>query len=111
MIDTIDILAYGGIAALVILLVVFEIRDRTAGGQFVRGGGYEYYTPDNSCVRVQHTFGSHYRIYVFSECPVQTSEDRLGIYFPIRAQSACEAEFIIDQLYQRRKIESGAEEV
>lgn len=99
--DGLSVLAYGGIAVLVILLVVFEMKEGFFGRRTPRGGGYEYYTVDNSCVRIHKAFGSLYKVYVHTDCPVPTKQDRFGSYFPVRARSASEAEYIIDNLYRR----------
>ena len=96
------ILAYGGIAVLVILLLVFEMQEGRIGrSRAPDNGGYEYYTESGEVLRIRHTFGSLFKVYVFGYCPVATKEDRLGTYFSVRARSASEAESIIDGIYRR----------
>lgn len=99
--DTLNILKYGGITALLILLLVFEIKDGHIGGRKPTSGGYEYYTAANSSVRIQHVFGSLYKVYVFGNSPAPTKKDRFGTYFTVRARSASEAEYIVDDIYRR----------
>ena len=100
--DTLTILAYGGIAVLVILLIIFEIKEGRSGiSHTPQNSGYEYYTKSGETLRVRHVFGSLYKAYVFGYCPVATKKDRFGIYFPIRARSASEAEYLIDGIYRR----------
>lgn len=101
--DTLNILAYGGIAVLVILLIIFEIKEGRIGRSHApQNGGYEYYTESGEALRICHVFGSLYKAYVFGYCPVTTKKDRLGVYFPVRARSASEAEYLIDGMYRRR---------
>lgn len=53
--DTLNILAYGGIAVLVILLIVFEIKEGRIGRNHTpQNGGYEYYTESGETLRVRH---------------------------------------------------------
>lgn len=100
--DTLNILAYGGIAVLAILLLIFEIKESRIGrNNAPNNGGYEYYTENGEVLRIRHTFGSLYKVYVFGYCPISTKEDRLGTYFSVRARSASEAESIIDGIYRR----------
>lgn len=100
--DTLTILAYGGIAVLVILLIIFEIKEGRIGRSHTpQNGGYEYYTESGETLRVRHVFGSLYKAYVFGYCPVATKKDRFGVYFPVRARSASEAEYLIDGIYRR----------
>ena len=100
--DTLNILAYGGIAVLVILLIIFEIKEGRIGrGHTPQNGGYEYYTESGETLRIRHVFGSLYKAYVFGYCPVSTRKDRFSVYFPIRARSASEAEYMIDGIYRR----------
>lgn len=100
--DTLTILAYGGIAVLVILLIIFEIKDGRIGRSHApQNGGYEYYTENGETLRVRHVFGSLYKAYVFGYCPVATKKDRIGVFFPVRARSASEAEYLIDGIYRR----------
>ena len=100
--DTLNILAYGGIAILVILLIIFEVILGGIGMSHTpQNGGYEYYTESGETLRVRHVFGSLYKAYVFGYCPVATKKDRFGVYFPVRARSASEAEYLIDGIYRR----------
>lgn len=100
--DTLTILAYGGIAVLVILLIIFEIKEGRIGRSHTsQNGGYEYYTESGETLRVRHVFGSLYKTYVFGYCPIATKKDRFGVYFPVRARSASEAEYLIDGIYRR----------
>lgn len=99
--DSLNVLGYGGIAALIILLVIFELKEGRLGNRRPQGGGYEYYTPDNSRVRIHKTFGSLYKVYVYGNCPVATRRDRFGCYFTVRARSASEAEYLVDDIYQK----------
>lgn len=100
--DTLMILAYGGIAVLVILLIIFEIKEGRIGrSHTLQNGGYEYYTESGETLRVRHVFGSLYKAYVFGCCPVATKKDRFGVYFSVRARSASEAEYLIDGIYRR----------
>ena len=102
MYDTLNILAYGGTAALIILLIIFEIREAVIGrSRTPQNGGYEYYTPNGETIRIRHVFGSLYKAYVFGCCPAATKEDKFGVYFPVRARSASDAEYFIDSIYQR----------
>lgn len=99
---TLNILAYGGIAILVILLIIFEIKEGRIGRSHTpQNGGYEYYTENGEMLRIRHVFGSLYKTYVFGYCPVATKKDRFGVYFPVRACSASEAEYLIDGIYRR----------
>lgn len=97
--NILDILAYGGIAVLVILLVIFELKDRNTASCST-DKAYEYYTADGSSVRIRHVFGSLYKIYTFGSCPVPTKHDRVGCYFTVRARSASDAENKVDNLYR-----------
>jgi hypothetical protein len=97
--DNLTIIAYGGIAVLVILLTIFEIKESRS--YTPQNGGYEYYTEGGEVLRVRHVFGSFYKVYVFGYCPVATKKDRFGVYFPVRARSAREAEYHIDGIYRR----------
>lgn len=100
--ETLNILAYGGIGVLVALLIVFEFKEGRIGRSHTpQNGGYEYFTESGDSLRVRHVFGTLYKAYVFGYCPVETKKDRLGIYFPIRARSASEAEYLIDGIYRR----------
>lgn len=100
--DILMTLAYGGIAVLVFLLIIFEIREsRIVGKHTAQIRGYEYYTESGEALMIRHVFGSLYKAYVFGHCPVATREDRFGNYFPVRARSASEAEYLIDGIYRR----------
>ena len=98
--DKLEILRYGGVAVLVVLLVIFEMTDRRPV-QRTKGlrGGYEYYTPDGSRVLIRHVLGSRFKVYVYDECPIPTSRDRYGKFFKVNARSAYEAELKVDQAY------------
>lgn len=97
---TLSYLSYGGIACLIVLLLIFEFRDGLMGlGGTPRYSGYEYYTASGEGLRIRHVFGSLYKVYVTGECPVPTKRDRYGTYFTVRAHSASEAEYAIDSLY------------
>lgn len=96
-----NIFAYGGIGILIILLVIFELKERGFGKRMPQGGGYDYYTPDNSRVRINKVFPSLYKIYVYSNSPVSTKRDRFGYYFTVKARSASEAEYLVDAIYQQ----------
>lgn len=101
--DTLNILAYGGIGILLVLLIIFEIKEGRIGrGHAPQNGGYEYYTQNGEMLRIRHVFGSLYKAYVFGYCPVATKKDRFGVFFPVRARSASEAEYLIDGIYRRR---------
>lgn len=101
--ETLTLLQYGGIAVLVVLLIVFEIKEGRIGRSYTpQNGGYEYYTESGAILRIRHVLGSLYKVYVFGGyCPVATKKDRFGDYFSIRACSAAEAEYLIDGIYQR----------
>ena len=100
--DILNILAYGGISILVFLVILFEIKDGRIGRNHTpHDGGYEYYTESGEILRIRHAFGSLYKVYVFGYCPVATKKDRFGVYFPVRARSASEAEYLIDGIYRR----------
>ena len=97
--DTLVLLKYGGLGALLLLLVLFEIRDLrfgAAGGK-QSGASYQYFTPDGSCVLVRKALLG-YKVYV-SNSPIPTMRDRYGDYIKIYARSAEEAEFKIDQMF------------
>lgn len=98
--DSLNILGYGGIAVLIILLVIFELKEGRLGKRRAQSGGYEYYTPDNNKVRIYKAFGSLYKIYVYGNCPVETKKDRFGCFFTVRARSASQAEYLVDDIYQ-----------
>lgn len=97
--DDLTILSRCGIAVLAVLLLVFEIREGRAGHGGPANTGYEYYTPDGSRIRIRHVAGTLYKVYVFDDCPVPVTQDRFGNCFTIRAGSAQEAEYTIDELY------------
>jgi len=96
--DTLNILFYGGISAVVILLTIFEITSRS---HTLQTSGYEYFTENGDTLRVCRDRGSFYKVYVFGYCPVATKKDRFGTYFKVRARSASEAEHLIDGIYRR----------
>lgn len=98
--DSLYVLPYGGITVLVVLLVIFELKEGRLGTNTVRACGYEFFASDGSRVRINKAFGSLYKVYTFDWCPVPTKQDRFGRYFTIRARSASEAEYIVDGLYQ-----------
>lgn len=99
--DTLNVLGYGGIAVLIILLAIFEWKDGRFGKRTPHSEEYEYYTADNSFVRIHKVFGSLYKVYVYNDSPVPTKKDKFGSYFTVRARSESEAEYIIDGMYQR----------
>ena len=98
--ETLSILAYGGIGLLGFLLMVFEIRDIRTGGNKIPGNtAYEFYTSNGTRVRISKTFGSGYKVYVYGNCQIKTKKDRYGrSFFTVRARSASEAEYVIDDL-------------
>ena len=98
--DILNILRYGGITVLLTLLIVFELKEGRFGNQRLPSGGYEYYTINNKPVRIYKAFGSLYKVYD-SHCPFPTKTDRFGNYFTVKARSAPEAEYLIDDIYQR----------
>lgn len=100
--DSLNSLGYGGIAVLIILLIIFELKEGRLGNRAPQSGGYEYYTPDKSRVQIHKAFGTLYKVYVYNNCPVPTKKDRFGCYFTVRARSASEAEYIVDDIYQSR---------
>lgn len=98
--DKLEILRYGGVAVLVVLLVIFELTDRSPVGRKKGSkGGYEYYTPDGSCVLIRHVLGSRFKVYIYGVCPIATCRDRYGEFFKVNARSAHEAELKVDQAY------------
>lgn len=97
--DVLNTLSYGGIVLLILLLAVFEFKDRQ-GGNYANNSGYEYYTHNNIGVRIRQVFASRYKVYVYDACPVQTKRDRFGVYFTLKARSASDAEHQIDELYR-----------
>lgn len=99
--DELTVLYYGGIATLAILLLIFEIRGFRSGG-YSNNHTYVYYTVGNIPVRIRHTVGSSYKVYVTDNipCPAETKADRFGRYFKIKARGAQDAEFQIDELYR-----------
>ena len=105
--DVLNVLKYGGAAALIILLIVFELEEGYLGRRKNCSRGYEYYTADGSRVRIHKAFGSLYKIYVCSACSVPTKRDRFGSYFTVRARSASEAEYIVDETYLREGIDES----
>ena len=101
--DVLNVLRYGGIAVLVTLLIVFELKDGRFGKRrpLPLIEGYDYYTVKGYRVRIHKAFGSLYKVYVYNNCPVSTKKDRSGDYIPIRARSASEVEHIVDAIYQQ----------
>lgn len=97
--DTLNMLLYGGIATLIGLLFVFEIKDRKGGNY--SNNGYVYYTYNNVAVRIRHLFSSQYRVYVYNNCPIQTKKDSYGTYFSLKGHSAADIEYQVDELYRR----------
>lgn len=97
--DMLNILSYGGIAVLIILLVIFEIKDHKGGNY--NNSSYVYYTYNNIAVRIRHLFSSRYKVYVYDTCPIPTKRDRYGTYFTLKAQSTADIEFQIDELYRQ----------
>ena len=97
--DKLDILRFGGIGVLVVLLVIFELTNRSPRRRQNSLKGYEYYTPDGSRVLIRHVFGSCFKVYVYGACPVMTGSDRYGDLFKVHARSASEAEYKVDQAY------------
>lgn len=100
--DVLNILGYGGISLLCLLLIIFEIKDRSFAVSRSVDMGYEYYTCGNVVVRIQHLFANRYKVYISdaSSCPIPTKQDRYGAYFNLKAGSASEAESKIDELYR-----------
>lgn len=96
--ETLNILPYCGIVALILLLVTFEVKYRQKGTNQI-GNSYTYYTPSNGAVRICHMFGSRYKVYVKDTCPVPVKHDRFGDYFILNARSAADVEHQIDDLY------------
>lgn len=96
--DVLSIFPYGGIATLTLLLMIFELRDKQDGNH-TNNVGYKYYTHNNISVRIRHISASHYKVYVYDSCPVQTKKDCYGAYFTLKARSASDAEHQIDELY------------
>lgn len=96
--DSLELLARFSILGIVILLLVFEFGEH-GSGRGTSNAGYEYYTPDGSRVRIRHIAGTLYKVYVFDDCPVPVTRDRFGNCFTVRAGSAQEAEYAIDELY------------
>ena len=97
--DKLEILRYGGVAVLAVLLVIFELTDRNPVGRKKGLRGYEYYAPDGSRVLIRHVLGSRFKVYVYGVCPIATCRDRYGEFFKVNARSAHEAELKVDQAY------------
>ena len=97
--DVLNIMSYGGIITLIVLLIIFEVKGRQ-GGSYNNNSGYIYYTYNNIAVRIRHLAASRYKIYVNDFCPIQTKKDRYGTYFNMRACSASDAEYQIDELFR-----------
>ena len=99
--DSLTILAYGSMAILALLLIIFEIRDARIGKSYMPNSvPYAFYTESGECVHIRKMFGSNYRVYADGNCPVPLRRDRRGNYFSIRAHSAPEAEAIVDEIYR-----------
>lgn len=99
--EALDILRYGGIGVIALLLIMFEFKEGYAGnGRTPKNSGYEYYSADGIAVKIRHVFGSLYKVYVSDYCPLPTKKDRFGTYFSIRARSASEAEFKVDSAFK-----------
>jgi len=98
--DLLKVLPYGGVITLIALLLIFEVKDRQ-GGSYNNNSGYVYYTYNNIMVRIRHLVSSRYKVYVYGQCPVQTKKDRYGTYFALKAYSAADVEYQIDELYRR----------
>ena len=96
--NILNVLSYGGITVLIALLIIFEILNRDANKCY--NNGYLYYTHNNIAVRIRHFIAHKYKIYTNDYCPVPTKKDRFGTYFILKARSASEAEYQVDQLYQ-----------
>ena len=99
--DVLVLLPRVGIITLVVLLIIFEVKDRR-GCNYNNNVGYLYYTHNNIAVRIRNLVANQYRIYVNGDCPVQTKKDRYGAYFILRARSASDAEYQIDELFRSR---------
>lgn len=97
--EVLNVLPYGGITTLILLLVTFEVKYRQECST-LSGNSYTYYTPNNNTVRIRHIFGSRYKVYVNDACPVPVKHDRFGDYFTLNARSASDAELQIDELYR-----------
>lgn len=99
--DCLSILQYGGITVLIVLLIIFEVRN-FQGNSYANNYSYVYYTYNNIAVRIKHIVASRYKVYIseHDSCPVQTKKDRYGTYFVLKARSAQDAEYRIDELYR-----------
>lgn len=99
--DELTILQYSGIGLLIVLLIIFEAANFQSGG-FSNKYTYVYYTCSNEAVRIKRTMVYCYKVYVTDAdlCPLQTKRDRYGTYFKIKARSAQDAEYKIDELYR-----------
>ncbi len=99
--DCLSVLQYGGITVLIVLLIIFEIRN-FQGNSYANNYSYVYYTCKNTAVRIRHVMASQYRIYIKDGdfCPAETSSDRYGTYFRLKARTASEAENRIDELFR-----------
>lgn len=57
--DCFNVLQYGGLSALIVLLVIFEIRNFQGNG-YANNYSYVYYTCNNIAVRIKHIVASRY---------------------------------------------------
>lgn len=92
------LLSRGGIALLLGLLALFELRSASSPG--AGGGLYEYYTAQGRRLELRRVFGSHYRVYDPDFNPAAYRSDRYGPYFPLRASSPQDAEAQAEALYE-----------
>lgn len=99
--DCLSVLQYGGIIVLMVLLIIFEVKNFKGNG-YANDYSYVYYTCKNIAVRIKRIVASRYKVYVSESdsCPVQTNKDRYGTYFILKARSAQDAEYRIDELYR-----------
>lgn len=96
--DLLVILRYGGIGALIALLIVFELTGRESNRSAT--GFYEYYTQEGRCLRIRHIIATRYKIYDSNpECPVPTKEDRYGQFFALSALSTGSLEAKVEAIY------------
>lgn len=99
--NTLLFLPYGGIAVLVILLIIFEVNDMIGASRTSLKKGYEYYTQSGEALRICRVFAAKFKVYISGYyCPVPTKKDRRGEFFIVRASSPAEAEQRIDEIYR-----------
>lgn len=100
--DNLSILQYGGITVLIVLLIVFEVKNKQS--RTFNNDSYIYYTYNNVALRIKRIFASRYKVYVsdYNMCPMETKRDRYGTYFSLKAKSASDVEYQIDELYKVR---------